>query len=949
MAGVGDSKPNFEPSGETGPMKGIMARFWYSCAVFCAAALLLPLLTRTMVDDGSNGDIDLDLDADAGWSSGPSQSVQLGVTFFAIAVMLWTFIAAWFCYNSPFFPSEESIRRAKGPDEVANLDVSRSVLQRVAQGFADFIVENSRREDRTVGCNGEATTSLRGLDLAKFEELVAVAPAAAASALYGYKGTTPKKMFTKEFTPCSLSKECSCKGEIRGATPVDGKGSKEGTTIPQLDAPHLSLFKELLRDRLVANLMSEGGQKLSENGSEGMNWLGKSNLRSPSRWFAQSEPKGGDDTLDHLLRELLRSSGEVTVEEFPESRKEEMPFAASMADHARAIGDKCFKQQQFGAAVHCYEVATLLCPSGPSSPFREQLASGHCNCALACLELRRYGDAISECHAALVLVPSMHLTVKTLHRLAAAHICLKNLWEAAKCLRNCLDLEPDSIQAQRLLEAVDSAQNDEQIEDRCELVWTDLCIQGGRDKARKGRRGKKKSGPQGERDEGLRHLDRDAGLWHSMVAQNSKLYVFGGLPSRDADGSEALGALAQGPMLESSGGSEEFHVLDLETLELGSGSKVPQASYCHTATVVDNSMLVFGGSVDGLLVYDFVQSKWHSQPCGQGKSPRRRSCHSATALGRQLCIFGGIELMEQGNGRVCNDAYILELESWSWKKLDCTGIIPPARFGHTATQLLTSDGQPTQQLLIVGGRDQMTSCRDLVRDHSGLHILNVADRSWSEQAFSGIPPEKVMGHFACIWNPRTLLLLSGEAEASAGVELFLLDLEKWSWSQPQVQGSPPCARLGMAAAGTATGTGVDARVYVFGGVVLRGDQVMVDKTVYMLETMEAKEAKAEAAAARELEEAGTVLRDEELENDAEQDMVACPHLVPEKGEAPTDLPDDGDPNEEVEDEPELSFEELLEQEKAFFKLQSKKTSFPRSQAEVRRKDNRQSKKSAPKS
>lgn len=134
-----------------------------------------------------------------------------------------------------------------------------------------------------------------------------------------------------------------------------------------------------------------------------------------------------------------------------------------------------------------------------------------------------------------------------------------------------------------------------------------------------------------------------------------------------------------------------------------------------------------------------------------------------------------------------------ELESWSWKKLDCTGIIPPARqllmlgvgsvlhtkcekeitlipkrslgvmlqqfcvihrfcfgkdfrsenlcrvellkgnyirvaaktrtadrFGHTATQLLTSDGQPTQQLLIVGGRDQMTSCRDLVRDMAWL-------------------------------------------------------------------------------------------------------------------------------------------------------------------------------------------------------------------------------------
>jgi len=55
----------------------------------------------------------------------------------------------------------------------------------------------------------EATTSLRGLDLAKFEELVAVAPAAAASALYGYKGTTPKKMFTKDAPRWSSCKDCN--------------------------------------------------------------------------------------------------------------------------------------------------------------------------------------------------------------------------------------------------------------------------------------------------------------------------------------------------------------------------------------------------------------------------------------------------------------------------------------------------------------------------------------------------------------------------------------------------------------------------------------------------------------------------------------------------------------------------------------------------------------------
>ena len=68
--------------------------------------------------------------------------------------MVWTFIAAWFCYNSPLLLSDASLGRGKQGLE-AQLDVSRSVLQRVAQGFADFILENSKREDR-MGCNGEA-------------------------------------------------------------------------------------------------------------------------------------------------------------------------------------------------------------------------------------------------------------------------------------------------------------------------------------------------------------------------------------------------------------------------------------------------------------------------------------------------------------------------------------------------------------------------------------------------------------------------------------------------------------------------------------------------------------------------------------------------------------------------------------------------------------------------
>ena len=179
----------------------------------------------------------------------------------------------------------------------------------------------------------------------------------------------------------------------------------------------------------------------------------------------------------------------------------------------------------------------------------------------------------------------------------------------------------------------------------------------------------------------------------------------------------------------------------------------------------------------------------------------------------------------------------------------------------------------------------MTSSRHLVHDHTGLHLLDLSKQSWSEQAFSGRCPQKAFGHFACIWNERNLLLLSGEAEGKEPhVELFLLDLDSFSWSRPVVQGLPPCARLGHAVAV------VDERLYLFGGLVLRGEEAVLDKTVYVLESSELKEEKEE---------------NEETE-DAECDE-------------------------------ELNFERLLEQEKTFFKLQNKKTSFPRH--EQRRKEN----------
>ena len=56
-------------------------------------------------------------------------------------------------------------------------------------------------------------------------------------------------------------------------------------------------------------------------------------------------------------------------------------------------------------------------------------------------------------------------------------------------------------------------------------------------------------------------------------------------------------------------------------------------------------------SKDGVLVYDFLDSKWRSPETtgtggGTGAGPGRRQGHSATALQRQLCV--GIDLAAIG-------------------------------------------------------------------------------------------------------------------------------------------------------------------------------------------------------------------------------------------------------------------------------------------------------------
>lgn len=945
-----------------------------------------------------------------------SQYVHLGSIFFAIAIVVWTSVAVWLCYSGP--PGSEP--GADGDMLDGKGELSDSVVGQVANSFAEMLLEGKEKGGRGA------------LDLSKLEELLAPGRLDCKVGVIG-----------KKLGSALLSKVAGAKD---GSSPHTGGlvlgGDKESLAAGGIDpratpsparahgdyeggdrqAPDLTAFREQLREKLAASFnvslsrkgedsaaLGEGAEKSGGSSDrksagakrEALEDFLKQLLHPPGAGGFRGAGVGnsGEDKLGAAASALRSARGKVS-EDCDEKDGCRPTTMLSMAEHAREIGNKYLQDRHFAAAAHCYEVACLLCHAGSNAT--SQLAAYHCNCALACLELGRYGDAINESNAALVLTPPNHLAVKALYRLAVAHANLKNIFEARRCLKRCLQLDPLNEYVRVFLSRVGEEDDEEEVctpgEPDGRLVWIDppkkvQCLGAvARDKAR-GKKGKIKNGTSETSEV---RLDREAGLWHTVSRHNNKLYILGGWadspsvqPSSGdlASGkgglglSSVLGGGVQSP--EAARGSDELHILDPDTFELrrlsGPNSKPPHPCCCHSATMVGTNMVVFGGlgpPVDQpplVMVFDVVQGKWRV-PTTSGIPPRQRQGHTANAVqnDRYLCVFGGIEPTgEQRVARVYNDAHLLDLESFSWRKLEVSGRRPPARFGHSATNLPGS----LSRLLVIGGRDTLSD--PAAGGLTGLHILDTERRTWTQQTYSGSPPQRAFYHTATVLDDCTLLVCASGSRLDSQdmVPLHLLDLDAWRWSTPRASGAGPAPRIGH------TATSVGSRVYIFGGAVRRGGQASIDKSVHVLELstpqprveevnvsavakaaplplvsgkLEKKkeekvikaDAKAAASTTSSVATSPVVAADEQQQAEGTADGVSGIDKASTSAETSSDstaatngksvderiemmLKESGFVEEAFDDDDvqELSFEELLAQEKVFF--QSGKLSFPR--------------------
>ncbi|KAI3421534.1 uncharacterized protein J3R85_012231 [Psidium guajava] len=210
----------------------------------------------------------------------------------------------------------------------------------------------------------------------------------------------------------------------------------------------------------------------------------------------------------------------------------------------------------------------------------------------------------------------------------------------------------------------------------------------------------------------------------------------------------------------------------------------------HSCTNVGDNLFVFGGT-DGrnplrdLHILDTSSHTWIS-PSMRGEGPEAREGHSAALVGKKLFIFGGCGKSPNDDEEVYyNDLYILNTETFVWKRAVTTGIPPSARDSHSCSTW-------KNKMIVIGGEDG--------RDYylSDAHILDADTLMWKELNTTGhmLPPRA--GHSTVAFG-KILFVYGGFTEAQKLYDdLYMLDVESAIWSKVTTASAGPSARFSMA-------------------------------------------------------------------------------------------------------------------------------------------------------
>jgi hypothetical protein len=193
------------------------------------------------------------------------------------------------------------------------------------------------------------------------------------------------------------------------------------------------------------------------------------------------------------------------------------------------------------------------------------------------------------------------------------------------------------------------------------------------------------------------------------------------------------------------------------------------------------------------------------QPAVSGTVPKPRAAHTACVLSdERVVIFGGNDGSE-----LYGDLHVLDTRSWSWSQPATTGTPPPPRAGHSMSLL-------HGRFVVVFGGALLAAAPDgsvVNKPTNDLFVLDtgLAVWNWSQPALQGTPPSARAGHAAAAFLTNQLLVFGGGFESKTLNDLHVFNFDTLVWSRPADTGTVPSPRAGH------TANLVGTKIYTFGG------------------------------------------------------------------------------------------------------------------------------------
>jgi len=229
----------------------------------------------------------------------------------------------------------------------------------------------------------------------------------------------------------------------------------------------------------------------------------------------------------------------------------------------------------------------------------------------------------------------------------------------------------------------------------------------------------------------------------------------------------------------------DLHILDLDTTEwlpsFDTPNPAPDPRMGHSALLVGSRILIYGGWNGTRVLFDCYQldlSHGVSEPTWSelrtcGEAPRRQF-HTANCVKGKMLVFGG------GDGKSwLNDLYALDLQSLEWTKISTRGLAPVGRLQHVTITVCNS-------LYVFGGEPGRQ------RQLNDLHILDTATMEWTEVAASCLPaPTPRVSTTSCTVG-RTIYFFGGYDGSQWLCDIQAFDTAQQEWIPVSVckEGSP---------------------------------------------------------------------------------------------------------------------------------------------------------------